>query len=419
MSTGDQRPPADETQLGTETRPATSRPAEEVPDSPELLQADSDETPVLSVVLPTLNEERGVAECIGRIRTAVGDLDVPAEVLVSDSSTDRTAEVARRLGAIVVEPDDIGYGYAYRYAFDRARGEYIAMGDADTTYDFGELPKLFRPVSAGEADIAMGSRLKGDIERGAMPPLHRYVGNPVLTRFLNVFYDADVTDAHSGFRVFTRSALETLDLTSNGMEFASEMVMDASTKGLTIEEVPITYSSREGEATLNSFRDGWRHVRFMLVNSPGWLFLVPAVVFALLGVLIIGVSLTGQRLAGVSLGTHTIVAGGLFCILAVQIGGLGLFSTLVGDPIRRPESPVIDGVMRSFRLEHGAVIGLLFVSLSTGYVVVMFGNWVRSGYTALPPIGWDIVALTVLVVGIQTVFHSFFLSMIGGRSGSP
>ncbi|WP_254538268.1 glycosyltransferase family 2 protein [Halomarina litorea] len=394
--------------------PLGDRVVEETSDTDwPLLPPESAQAPLVSVVLPTLNEERGIRECIASVQSALRELDVTGEIIVSDSSTDDTPAIARAMGARVVEPDGAGYGYAYRYAFEHARGEYIVMGDADTTYDFRELPALFALVADGDADIAMGSRLKGEIQPGAMPALHRYVGNPMLTRFLNTFYDADVSDAHSGFRVFTRDALDRLDLTSNGMEFASEMVMDASTKGLTIAETPITYSRREGDATLDSFHDGWRHVKFMLKNSPGYLFLAPAVGFALLGVLTIVVSLTGQRFAGLNFGTHTLVAGGFLCVIGFQVGSLGLFSAVATDPIRRAESPIVDGILERFSLEHGAAFGLALTGLGVAYIVMMFSRWVASGYTALPFIGWDIIAFTALIIGVQTVFHSFFLSMLG------
>nr|WP_276411620.1 glycosyltransferase family 2 protein [Halomicroarcula sp. XH51] len=218
-----------------------------------LVTPQSDAEPEMSVVMPTLNEEEGIVECVRRIRTAIEALEIYTEIVVSDSSTDRTPTIARSLGARVVTPDQYGYGYAYRYAFDRTRGEYIVMGDADTTYDFESIPRLLEPVRNGDADICMGSRLKGTIEKGSMPTLHKHIGNPLLTKFLNSFYGAGVSDAHSGFRVFSREALETLDLRSNGMEFASEMIMEAGAKGLEIAEVPIVYHEREGEETLESF----------------------------------------------------------------------------------------------------------------------------------------------------------------------
>ena len=190
-----------------------------------LVTLDDEVEPVLSVVMPTLNEEDGIAECIRRIENALETIGIAGEIVVADSSTDRTPEIAREMGARVVVPEEDGYGAAYHCGFEHARGEFVAMGDADTTYDFEELPKLFDLVAGGEADMAMGSRLEGEILPGAMPSLHQYVGNPLLTRFLNFFYDAGVSDAHSGFRAFRAEMLDELDLQTTGMEFASEMIM--------------------------------------------------------------------------------------------------------------------------------------------------------------------------------------------------
>jgi len=184
--------------------------------------------------MPTLNEEEGIRECIEWVETAVESLDIPTELIISDSSTDRTPEIAREMGAIVLSPDQPGYGYAYRYAFERTRGRYIVMGDADTTYDFKQIPRLLTHLQGEDADMVLGSRLEGEIKSGAMPALHQYIGNPALTTFLNIFYDAGVSDAHSGFRIFTRDAYETMELETTGMEFASEMIMEAGAKDLDI-----------------------------------------------------------------------------------------------------------------------------------------------------------------------------------------
>ncbi|MFC4549720.1 glycosyltransferase family 2 protein [Halorussus sp. GCM10023401] len=242
---------------------------EVVPDAAQERTPGSTErtSPTLSVVLPTRNEENGIAECLDRIRRAGEVIEMDLEVIVSDSSTDRTPDVAREYGATVVKPPANGYGNAYKYAFEHARGDYIVIGDADTTYDFEDLPKLLLPLILDEADLVLGSRFAGDIKPGAMPALHRYVGNPLLTAILNMLFDAGVTDAHSGFRAIRRDALDRLDLRSGGMEFASEMIMEAAAKGLRIEEVPIVYHEREGDATLHSFRDGWRHLKFMSLTA--------------------------------------------------------------------------------------------------------------------------------------------------------
>jgi len=387
-----------------------------------ILDADSDQDPTLSVVMPTLNEEEGVEECIQRTKAAVSELGLPTEIVVSDSSTDRTPEIAREMGAIVVEPDQPGYGYAYRCAFDRVRGDYVVMGDADTTYDFSELPKLFRPIADGEADIVMGTRLGGEIKDEAMPPLHQYIGNPMLTTFLNVFYDADVSDAHSGFRVFRAEVLDQLELGADGMEFASEMVMEAAVRDVRIREVPITYHEREGDATLHSFRDGWRHVKFMLVNAPGYLFSVPGALLQFVGVLLMGFAVAGTTFPsvrvspvwqqGVILGPRSAIAGSLLTIVGYQIASMGVFATVASDPIRRPDDIITTAIVNHLSLERGGAVGFILLTLGSGYASYLIYRWVTVGYEALPGITHDVIAFTLIVLGIQTIFASFFMSSL-------
>jgi glycosyltransferase involved in cell wall biosynthesis len=380
--------------------------------APLLLPHDSEATPALSVVMPTLNEEQGIAECIEKVKRAVETLGVSTEVIISDSSTDRTPEIAQELGAIVVEPDEQGYGYAYRYAFEHARGEYIAIGDADTTYDFLDLPRLLNPVGFGSADMVMGDRLNGEIMPGAMPRLHQYVGNPLLTKFLNVFYDAGVSDSHSGFRVISRDTLDRLNLTSDGMEFASEMVMKAGAEGLRIEEVPITYHERQGEATLSSFRDGWRHVKFMIMNAPNYLFSVPAVGFGLLGAVVMLLSLLEMTLGGIFFGLHTVIAGSLLVISSYQIGGLALISAIATDPIKEQRDPITDWIQRNLFLEHALTFGLLLLTVGSGYVVYLVIDWIMSGYVTPSFNPMHMLAFAAVVLGVQTVFTAFLSSML-------
>ncbi|WP_436926755.1 glycosyltransferase family 2 protein [Halosimplex amylolyticum] len=383
-----------------------------------LLGEDSDIDPTLSVVLPTLNEEDGVRVCIEKIKSAVTELGLTAEVVVSDSSTDRTPEIARDLDAIVVEPEEAGYGNAYKYAFERVRGEYVAIGDADTTYDFEELPKLLETAMENEADMVLGSRLNGEIKSGAMPPLHQYVGNPLLTRFLNTFYDAGVSDAHSGMRVIDAESLAELDLETGGMEFASEMIMDAAEKGMTIEEVPITYHERVGDATLDSFSDGWRHVKFMLTNAPGYLFTLPAFAFGVLGLAICVASVTGLQLGPATFGLQTLVGGVLFAIVGYQVGSLALFSSIAADPIREPQDPITDAIRDHFTLENGATLGVAFFAVGAALLSYSVIAWTIEGYAAVPDLSWNLLAAAAVVIGVQTVFNSFFLSMLAQHTGS-
>ncbi|MFC5368570.1 glycosyltransferase family 2 protein [Salinirubrum litoreum] len=388
-------------------------------DRPTFLPPDSDKTPTLSFVLPTMNEAKGIGECLDAITDAVQSLGVSAEVIVSDSSTDETPDIAREYGATVVEPDEPGYGYAYRYAFERARGEFVVMGDADTTYDFRELPKLLDRARETNADLVLGSRFAGTIKSDAMPALHQYVGNPALTAFLNRFYGADVTDAHSGFRVFRREMLDDLALETDGMEFASEMIMAASARGYRIAEVPITYHEREGEATLDSLRDGWEHLRFMLVNAPGYLFSVPGAALTVLGMFVMSLALFDVELSGpggpIWFGVRSMVAGSLLTIVGYQIASLGVFATVTTDPIRRPNDPTTEWIVETLTLERGLAVGgglVLAGAVGAGWIVT---RWLTAGYDALPPLTTDILAFTVVVVGIQTVFGSFFLSSVRGR----
>jgi hypothetical protein len=289
------------------------------------------------------------------------------------------------------------------------------MGDADTTYDFAELPRLLEPVRSGRADICMGDRLGGTIEDGAMPPLHEHVGNPLLTRFLNVFYDAGVSDAHSGFRVFRREILADLELSSTGMEFASEMIMAAGEADLTIEEVPITYHEREGEATLDSFQDGWRHVRFMLVHAPDYLFSLPGLVLGALGVALLGLSVAGVPVAGLRFGTNSAIAGSLLTLTGFQVGSFAVLGSIAADPIRTPDGSVTGWLLESFRLEHGATAGLVLLGAGAGFTANALLSWLADGAATLPVVPVNMAAFTAIVLGVQVVFTSFFFSLLAGE----
>lgn len=380
-----------------------------------LLDAESDATPVLSVVVPTKNEEAGIAECIDGIKTALETTQLSGEIIVSDSSSDRTPAIARECGAIVVHPDEPGYGAAYRYAFEYVRGDYIVMGDADTTYDFEAIPRLLELVREEDADLAMGSRLEGEIMDGAMPPLHQYVGNPVLTRFLNLFYDADVSDAHSGFRVVTRDALDEMCLETTGMEFASEMIMEAGARDLDIAETPITYHEREGEETLDSFRDGWRHVRFMLLNAPGYLFSAPGAVLGAVGLALMSLAFFNVSLGTASFGIRTMIAGSLLVLTGVQVASFGIFSTLASDPIRRPNNVFTRLISTHLRLEQGVLVGSVIAGIGGVYAALLIGQWITRGYGVLPSLLMDIVAFTALVLGVQILFNACFMSMVASE----
>lgn len=377
-----------------------------------LIDSLSEADPTVSVVMPTMNEEEGIGECIEWVKTAVKRSGYQTEVIISDASTDRTPDIASQKGAIVVEPDKPGYGYAYRYAFEHCRGDYIVIGDADTTYDFKQFPGLLSKVVEGDADMVMGSRLEGDIKDGAMPALHEYVGNPLLTRFLNLFYGAGVSDAHSGFRAFRADMLEELELETTGMEFASEMIMEAGAQDLDIKEIPITYHEREGEATLESFTDGWRHLRFMLLNAPNYLFSIPGIIFSIIGIGLLVSGALGFTVGGIGLGTSMAIGGSMLVLVGYQVASMGVFNSLAGDPIQRPEGAIIQTIIDEVSLERIATTGVAVFVLGSLYLTWAGFQSLNGGTALLYGTASYAVGFTAVVLGIQTVFNAFFMNAI-------
>jgi len=367
----------------------------------------------VSVIIPTKNEEKTIGICIEKVKKVFKEYNINGEIIVSDSSTDRTPEIASSLGAKVIKPDKKGYGYAYIYAFKFARGKYIVIGDGDNTYDFLEIPKLLEPLKKGEADMVIGSRFKGKILPGAMPWLHKYIGNPLLTWTLNFFFKAGVSDAHSGFRAFTREALEKMNLRCHGMEFASEMIIEAVRRGLRIKEVPITYYPRHGESKLSSFSDGWRHLRFMLLQTPKYLFYIPGLFLFIVGfILTILLAVTNVSLFGVHLGIHSMIASSLLTLTGYQLIFIGLFSAIYSRSMGLVEYDKITKLItKIMSLERGLLLGIFLTSLGFFYILLLLKQWIDSGFRDLPMLNQDVFGFTIFILGIQTIFFSFFLSL--------
>jgi glycosyltransferase involved in cell wall biosynthesis len=368
----------------------------------------------VSVVIPCLNEEGSIERCVNEARRAISGQGWGGEVIVADNgSDDRSAELARDAGALVVHEPRRGYGSAYRAGFAAAAGDYIVMADADLTYDFSDIPRFVGKLDEG-ADLVMGDRM-GGIQPGAMPWLHRYVGNPVLTGILNLFFRTGVRDAHCGMRAVRRSALPVLDLRTSGMEFASEMVIRAGKERLAIEEIPIHYHPREGESKLSSFRDGWRHLRFLLVHSPTWLFIVPGAALAVLGTLIALTVLLQIDVLGREWDLHTMVAAALLMIVGTQVLALGLCAHAYGTYFMGEKDPWFDRMRARFKLEHGLLIGGIFIWGGLVVGAVILGIWIDRGFGALSEERLAVLAATLVIVGIQIFFSSFLLSIIGLR----
>ncbi len=376
--------------------------------------ATEEVVPLVSVVIPCLNEEENVESCVAAALGALAASGLDGEVIVVDNnSEDRSAELAARAGARVIVERRRGYGSAYLAGFAAARGDYIVMADADLTYDFDEIPNFVGKLNDG-AQLVMGNRME-NIKPGAMPWHHRYIGNPVLTGLLNLFFRTGVRDAHCGMRALRRDVLDTLDLRTTGMEFASEMVIRAAKEHLAIAEVDIEYHPRGGESKLSSFRDGWRHLRFLLVHSPTYLFIVPGALLALAGTFVSITVLAHLNLIGRSWSIHALIGGALFTIIGTQVLGLGLCAHAYGTYFMGEKDAWFDAMRARFRLEHGLALGgaITFAGFVTALVIVI--RWIEHGFGALAETELAVVAFELLIVGLQIFFSSFLLSILGLR----
>jgi glycosyltransferase involved in cell wall biosynthesis len=377
-------------------------------------QPPSGTRPRVSVVIPCLNEAETIEECVTRARGVMEAMGIAGEVVVADNgSDDGSAELAERAGAHVVHEPRKGYGSAYLAGFAAAQGEYIVMADADLTYDFGYIPRFISALEDG-AEMVIGDRMD-NIQPGAMPWLHRYVGNPVLTRTLNVFYRTGIKDAHCGMRAFRSDVLPRLDLRTTGMEFASEMVIRAAKADLKVSQFPIEYHPRGGESKLSSFRDGWRHLRFLLVHSPTWLFIVPGAAMSVLGALVALTVLANIDLLGRTWDLHAMIAGALLMIVGVQVLALGLCAHAYGTYFMGEKDPWFDRMRARFRLEHGLLLGGVIAFAGVVIAGVIIGIWIDRGFGALSEERLAVLAAALIIVGIQIFFSSFLLSILGLR----
>jgi hypothetical protein len=362
--------------------------------------------PEISFVIPCLNEEAAIAGVVDDAFDALRAIGADGEVIVVDNgSEDASAEIAAAGGARVVFEPRRGYGSAYLAGIPEARGRFVVLTDADGTYDLDALPVMIERLRS-DADLVLGSRFRGRILPGAMPWTNRFIGNPVLTGMLNLLFRAGVSDAHCGLRAVRRDALARLDLTATGMEFASEMVIKAAKNDLRIEEVPVTYRPRVGDSKLNRVPDAWRHVRFMLVHSATFLFLVPgaAAIFAGLALLLpLAVDPTlGQR----SWTIPAAIGASFLVVLGAQVVQLGAYARTYAVIYLGEHEPVLERAWRRLRLEHGLALSAVMLIVGVALTLVAHFN---SGSD--PQRG--LLGLTLAALGVQGIFSSFFLSILG------
>ena len=368
----------------------------------------------VSVVIPCLNEAESIERCVSSALSVLRETGIKGEVIVADNdSDDGSPLIAAQAGAVVVHQPIRGYGSAYLAGFAAARGRYIVMADADLTYDFDEIPRFVSELDAG-ADMVIGDRMK-NIHPGAMPWHHRYIGNPLLSGFLNLLFKTGIDDAHCGMRAVRRDRLAQLDLRTTGMEFASEMVIRAAKEKLVLAQFPIEYHPRGGESKLSSFRDGWRHLRFLLVHSPNHLFIFPGAVMAALGALIELLCVVRLSLFGRVWGFHALIGGSLLAIVGTQVLALGICAHTYATYYMNERDVWFDRARARFGLEHGLALGGLFTLVGILGVVVIFADWISKGFGAIAYEYLAVLAATLIIVGIQIFFTSFLISILGLR----
>lgn len=370
--------------------------------------------------MPCLNEAETIERCVRSARSALDAAGLDGEVLVADNgSTDGSQALAVAAGARVVDVPEKGYGAALLGGIGAARGRYVVMGDADDSYDFGAVPAFVRALEAG-ADLVMGSRFSGEIRPGAMPFLHRFLGNPVLTGLGRLFFQVPVSDFHCGLRGFRAEAIEKLGLRTTGMEFASEMVVKASLFHLAITEVPVTLrpDGRSRPPHLRTWRDGWRHLRFLLVYSPRWLFVLPGLLLALLGAALMLYVLPGPRLLlGARLDVHTMLVGAGMVLIGVQAVLFGVFAKVFAiTEGLLPLDGRLESLFRRVTLEAGLLAGALLSLAGLVLVGLVTRRWAASAYADLrygETMRWMIPGVLLLALGAQAILSSFFLSILG------
>ena len=374
----------------------------------------------LTILMPCLNEVRTLPPCISKAKAFLDRTGIVGEVLIADNgSTDGSQALAAQLGARVVSVPTRGYGAALICGIADAKGRFVIMGDSDDSYDFSALDAFVEQLRQG-AELVMGNRFKGGIRPGAMPALHRYLGNPVLSFIGRLFFGTPVRDFHCGLRGFNRQSIHALGLRCEGMEFASEMVVKASLRGLRIVEVSTTLSpdGRDRPPHLRSWRDGWRHLRFLLLFSPRWLFLLPGALLLLSGLLGQLLLIPGPRaIAGITLDVHTLLYAGGATVAGLQLLQFAVFAKVFAvESGILPGSRFVSNFRRYVPLELGVLIGLLLTGVGLGLTIYSFIEWDRANFGTFDPIkGMRIVvpALTITLIGIQTLFASMFLGVLG------
>lgn len=375
--------------------------------------------PEISIVLPCLNEEQSVIVCLERIKSVIQKNKLNAEVLLVDNASDDTsfarAEKFQKSFnelTILTEPER-GYGSAYLKGLSFARGTYIFMADVDGTYDFKAIPSFIHKLKEG-FDLVLGNRFSGNIAPSAMPWLHRHIGNPFLSLLVKIFFKVAIHDIHCGMRAVKKDALKKIVLYTSGMEFASEMVIKAAKRGLSITELPIAYNRRIGKSKLQSFSDGWRHLRFILLYSPLYLFLMPGIILFLLGVIFTALFyITDPIIFGIKFYFHPMFLSALMTIVGYQFIFFAGFAKIYAITHLGDSERWFERLFKHITIERAGIAGIFIAAIGLIIYFSIFAGWISSRFGSLNEIKNSIAALTLIVLGIQTVSSAFMLSILG------
>ena len=364
----------------------------------------------VSVILPSRNEEGAIIFCIKKIKNVLKKNEINGEIIVSDSSSDMTYDLIKNLDVVIVKHNKEGYGNAYLEAFPHIRGKNVIMMDADGTYDYAEIPKFLENLK--HYDLVIGNRFSNPMPRNSMPFLNKYIGNPILTLILKLLYKINIKDAHSGFRAIGYDNLKKLNLAGHGMEFATEMLIEAKRNKLRITHIPINYNPRIGKSKLRPFRDGWRHLRLMLIYAPNYLFLIPGMLLFITGIFSMMFLYFGQiRFGSLILDIHPMILTSLLSFLGYQILFLGVFAKTYRSVHLGQSDKLVDIIVRSLTIEKASTIGLLVLCIGFLVNLSILIKWLKTGFGPLD-IKTAILGFTLIVLGVQTIFSSFLLSIL-------
>ena len=368
--------------------------------------------PEISIILPCQNEAEALPFCLKQIKKTIKENNIKAEIIVSDSSTDESPKIAKKEKVILIKHDKDGYGTAYLEAFKIAKGEYIFMADADGTYDFGEIPNFLKYLREGY-NFIIGDRFSGKMEKGAMPYSHK-LGNPLLSGALRLFFGTSINDSHCGMRAISKKSLQKLDLQTTGMEFASEMIIKALKNNLKIKELPINYYKRKGKSKLKTFSDAWKHMRFMLLYSPLFLFFIPGLIMLLIGVASMFWFYFGNpKIFGIKLFYHPMFFSSLLMISGYQLIIFSVFAKTYSVTNLGEDGGNMNKIYKYLTIEKAGIFGIIIILCGVIIYFFILAKWLKSGFGELNEVKNSIAALTLITMGIQTIFSSFMLSILG------